>query len=310
MRLRPSRADFLVEDRIPAVTAWVERTTAHLPELIRAELAEWSAVMLNGSTTTPRRRPGSVRTIRNHLYATLPALNTWIHTKDSLRAVSRDDVLDVLPNGGTARSEMLQGLRSIFQILHGRRLVFTNPTARTRVGMPEIRTPVSLDVPVLRRLLDDPDPGRVAIAALLVFHGLRPRQVRTLKLTDLVDGRLLIDEQRILLAPRTRAALNAYLAYRGREWPRSGNPHLLINRATAGRLIPVTGGWINTVLGIPAQALREDRILEEAHASEGDPRRIADLFGLTVNAAQRYAATVDHTSFTEHQRRRGQSSPS
>ncbi|MER5213640.1 hypothetical protein ABT063_24485 [Streptomyces sp. NPDC002838] len=63
------------------------------------------------------------------------------------------------------------------------------------------------------------------------------------------------------------------------------------------------------VVGIPAQALREDRILDEAQASQGDPRRIADLFGLTVNAAQRYTATVDHVSFAEHQRRTGPSNP-
>ncbi|MGP4084262.1 hypothetical protein [Streptomyces sp. KR55] len=238
---------------------------------MRAELAEWFEVMFNGSTTTPRRRPRSDRTIRNHIYATLPALNTWASAKDSLREVTRDDVLDVLPNGGTARSEMIQGLRSIFQILHARRLVFTNPAARMRVGTPEIRVPVSLDVPVLRRLLDDPDPVRAACASLLVFHGLRPRQLRGLHLTDIADGRLHIDGLRILLAPHARVALNAYLAYRERQWPRSGNPHLFINRATAGRLIPVTGGWINTVLGIPAQALREDRILDEAHACEGDP---------------------------------------
>jgi hypothetical protein len=149
---------------------------------------------------------------------------------------------------------------------------------------------------------------RTAFASLLVFHGLRPRQLRALRLTDLADGRLRIDGLSILLAPHGRAALNAYLAYRERRWPRSGNPHLFINRASAVRLAPVSGSWVNGVLGIPAQALREGRILDEAQASLGDPRRIADLFGLTVNAAQRYTATVDHVSFAEHRKRSGTSS--
>jgi hypothetical protein len=141
----------------------------------------------------------------------------------------------------------------------------------------------------------------------LIVHGLRPCQLRTLYVTNIVDGRLHIEGRKLLLTPQARAALRSYLAYRERQWPNSGNPHLLINRATAGRLTPVTDKWINSVLGASAQALREDRALDEAHASNGDARRLADLFGLTVNAAQRYTATVDHVSFAEHRRRQGQS---
>ncbi|ABW12019.1 hypothetical protein Franean1_2589 [Parafrankia sp. EAN1pec] len=39
---------------------------------------------------------------------------------------------------------------------------------------------------------------------------------------------------------------------------------------------------------------REDRILNEAHATGGDASRITDLFGLSVSASTRYTATVDH----------------
>lgn len=302
-------AGFLTDDRTPAVTAWVERKTAHLPAQIRSEIGTWAEVMRSGSAVAPRRHPRSDRTIRNHVYGAMPALNSWSQTRESLREVTRDDVLAVLPTGGTARSEMLSGLRSIFQVLHGRRLVFTNSTTRMKVGMPETRTPLTMDVPVLRSLIDAPDPTRVACGCLLIFHGLRPCQLRTLYVTDVVDGRLRIEGRKILLASNARAALNGYLAFRQRQWPNSGNPHLFINRATAGRLTPVTGKWISSVLGASAQALREDRILDEAHASDGDARRLADLFGLTVNAAQRYTATVDHVSFAEHHRRQGQGQP-
>jgi hypothetical protein len=44
------------------------------------------------------------------------------------------------------------------------------------------------------------------------------------------------------------------------------------------------------------RVIREDRILDEAHASAGDLRRLCDLFGLSVKAASRYTATLDHPS--------------
>jgi phosphatidylserine/phosphatidylglycerophosphate/cardiolipin synthase-like enzyme len=42
------------------------------------------------------------------------------------------------------------------------------------------------------------------------------------------------------------------------------------------------------------QAIREDRILHEAHASGGDIRQLCDLFGTSVSAAERSTATLDH----------------
>lgn len=40
--------------------------------------------------------------------------------------------------------------------------------------------------------------------------------------------------------------------------------------------------------------MREDRILDEVHATSGDVRRLMDLFGLTAKGAQRYTATLSH----------------
>ena len=51
--------------------------------------------------------------------------------------------------------------------------------------------------------------------------------------------------------------------------------------------------------GLSPQALREDRILHECHATGGDVRRICDLFGLTVESALRYAATLGHPDLAE-----------
>ena len=49
------------------------------------------------------------------------------------------------------------------------------------------------------------------------------------------------------------------------------------------------------------RVLREDRILHEIHATGGDVRRIYDLFGLSVNGATRYLATVEHPGIRCHE---------
>jgi len=65
-------------------------------------------------------------------------------------------------------------------------------------------------------------------------------------------------------------------------------PHLFINAYTAVRTSHISHLWINQTLGVSAQAIREDRILNEAIATGGDIRRLCDLFGLSVKAAERY----------------------
>ncbi|MEV6653888.1 hypothetical protein [Streptomyces sp. NPDC051219] len=47
------------------------------------------------------------------------------------------------------------------------------------------------------------------------------------------------------------------------------------------------------------QALREDRILQEIHATGGDARRICDQFGLSITAALRYANTLGHPALAD-----------
>jgi hypothetical protein len=54
---------------------------------------------------------------------------------------------------------------------------------------------------------------------------------------------------------------------------------------------------------VPAQSFRFDRILDEAHATGGDIRRLMDLFG-SVATAHRYVRTVVDTGldYTTNQR--------
>jgi len=56
---------------------------------------------------------------------------------------------------------------------------------------------------------------------------------------------------------------------------------------------PVTPWWLHHQLGTSGQLIRQDRILDEAHATSGDLRMICELFGLSATGAMRYIATVN-----------------
>jgi hypothetical protein len=57
--------------------------------------------------------------------------------------------------------------------------------------------------------------------------------------------------------------------------------------------LPVSPWWLHHQLGMSGQLIRQDRILDEAHATSGDLRMICELFGLSTAGAMRYIATVN-----------------
>jgi len=287
------------EDREPPVTGWFHAKIKDLPEPMASELRIWLEVMRDGSNTPPRRLPRSLTTIRLQLRWALPALTAWAAAGHaSLREISRDQVLTALPADGTPRAALGQGLRSIFTILNGRKIIFSNPIARVRTGRPEDRQPLPLDeageLAGLRQALGSADPARAAMAALAAFHGLRNHHLRELLLTDIDAARLRIGDRTILLAGPVRERLTAWLNHRAARWPATLNPHLFINAYTAVRTGQVSNVYVIETVGMPVHRIREDRILDEAHASSGDVRRLCDLFGLSIKGAERYTATLDH----------------
>ncbi|MDO0929634.1 hypothetical protein QQY24_31300 [Streptomyces sp. TG1A-8] len=52
----------------------------------------------------------------------------------------------MLPDSGTARANMLQGLRHILRPLKRRRIIFTDPTTRIFCGMPPATIPLPVEV--------------------------------------------------------------------------------------------------------------------------------------------------------------------
>jgi hypothetical protein len=289
-------AGLLEDDDVPALVRWYRLQTADLPALMRAELDTWLNQLRHGSTTAPRSRPRAEATIRNQLYWALPTLRGWAADHASLREISRDDVLAALPPGGVERSCTLQGLRSIFKVLKGRGLTFINPTRRIQLPRPVPEAPAAVDLSALRTVLDGEDVTAAALAALLAYHAVREWQLLQMQLTDLRDGRLHLDEQVILLAEPVRERLAAYLDFRQQRWPHTANPHVFIHYRNATTTQPATPWWVRRRLGMPAQSIRQDRILAEAYATGGDVRRLVDLFGFCVVGAYRYTTHVQQTA--------------
>jgi hypothetical protein len=282
-------AGVMLDDRQPAIHAWFSTTIADLPDPMRTEVTEWFDVMLNGSTTPPRRRPRDQQTVRLYLRWAMPALTAWAEQGvQSLREITTADVRAVLPDSGNPRSTMGAGLRSILTLLKARKVLFVNPIARVRTGGHERRDPLPAHADKIRESLLSPNPACAALTALATFHGLRAGELRNMHLTDLADGRLRLGDRSILLAEPVRVRLAAWLDYRTRRWPNTANPHVFLNHRNSSRITPIGARWLTLATGIPIHVLREDRILHEAWATGGDVRRICDLFGLTVEAALRY----------------------
>lgn len=288
-------AGMLDDDRQPALLPWFARHLEGLPDPMVGELRVWFDVLRLGSTTPPRSRPRSATTVRLRVHYAMPAVRAWAAAgHNSLREITRDHIQRELPAEGSDRALVGQALRSLFTVLKARRLVFTNPTTHIRTGRPETRDPLPMPVSVLREALHSEQPARAALAALVGFHALRNGQLRGLLLADVRDGRLHLPERTILLASPVRERLAAWLDHRTQRWWHTINPHLFINAYTAVRTSHVSHLWINQTLGVSAQAIREDRILNEAIATGGDIRRLCDLFGLSVKAAERYTNTLNH----------------
>lgn len=282
-------AGLLDDDRPPAARRYFDEHTAGLPAPMTAQLEAWFQVMLNGSSQPPRRHPRHPATIRQHIMWMTPALHAWAARGiTTLTQVTPDDIAAALPASGAPRAEADQGLRSLFTVLKARKQVFTDPTRAIPNAQIPGNIPLPLDTATIRQALGSPDPAVALAVSLAAFHALTVAEIRHLKLTDIADGRLAIGGRSIPLARPVRARLAAWLDHRNRTWPATINPHLLINRKSAPRATPPGSRYPWTGLAVRPQALREDRILAEIHATGGDPRRICDLFGMSINGALRY----------------------
>lgn len=297
-------ADMLDDDCVPPVVTWFAERVADLPEPMRSELHQWFEVMHHGSRTPPRRKPKARNTIRHQYTEAKPMLNAWVESGHrTLRAITRDDILLALPTALGPRVKAVTAMRSIFGILKARKTIFTNPATHLHPGPGVRNQPLPADLDRLRECLNSADPLQAALTALVAFHALQAIQIRQVKTTDLRDGRLRLDDRVIVLATPVKVRLAAWLDFRNQRWPRTANPHLFLTRRSATQTTPISACTIGRRIGMSAQRIREDRILDEAEATAGDARRLHDLFGLSIKGAQRYTDTVDHPGVSEYEHR-------
>lgn len=289
-------AGLLDDDQPTAIERRFDREVAALPAAIAGELTVWFTVMRHGSSASPRRRPRSDTTITLYSRAVLPAIRSWAESgHESLREITRAQVLAALPPEPARRKLTGQAMRSLFGILKTRKLVFANPAVRLHHASGDLAVPPpAVDIEDIHAALDSPDPARAAVVALIACHGLRNNDIRRLQLTDIRDRRLHLDGRVVPLAKPARQRVAAWLDHRSQRWPASTNPHLFIHFRTAGRQEPVGIKWVFTTIGIPggAQALRADRIIQEAAATGNDVRRLCDMFGLSIMQASRYTLAI------------------
>lgn len=288
-------ADMLIDDRVPNVERYFAGKTARLPEPMKAQLEVWLEVMLSGSSTAPRQRSRDPQTSRIHIMGIAPIIQAWADAgHQSLAEISAEQVRTALPKSGARRNWAETGLRSLFKVLKDRKLIFINPTRGISITPVNATVPLPLDSGTIRQALASPDPAVALAVALVAFHALTATQLSKIQLTDIVDGRLALGARDIPLAGPVRVRLTAWLDHRNRTWPHSINPHLFVGRRSAPRLVAIGKQFPWKGTDLRPQALREDRILQEIHATGGDVRRICDLFGLTMDTAMRYVLTMAH----------------
>jgi hypothetical protein len=293
-------AGLLDDDRVGHIHGYFDRQVRGLPEPMIHELRTWFTVLRHGSATPPRSRPRAPATIKSRLLWAAPVLRAWADEGyQSLREISRDNILDVLPAGGTPRAGIGGGLRSIFTTLKAHKVTFTNPTARMNMGNYERPIPLPANTDALRAVVNAADPTAAALAALIAFHGLSSAELSALRQTGIRDGRIHLANRVVPLAEPVKAQLRRYLDYRNLRWPGSINTHFFMHYLSAGSNRPVTSQWINKRIGMSPRTIRQDRILDETIATGGDMRRVCDFFGVVMATALHYSSVLNHPALTE-----------
>ena len=235
-------AGLLDDDRAEAArTAFLARI-AGLPATMTAQMETWYTIMAEGSKQPPRRRPRHPRTIDVHVNALRPILRAWAdHGHQSLAEITPHPHHGIAAHGSGRPAAGRHGAALPVQHPQGPQGDLHQPDAGhvVRGNRPTSRCPSTRSHP---RRLNSPDPARALAVALVAFHGLLARPGAQHQLTDVRDGRLIIDDRSIPLAGPVQVRLRAYLDHRARRFPNTANPYLLVNRRSAPRLTPVQGG--------------------------------------------------------------------
>ena len=287
-------AGLLNDDRIPSFTSLAQERLALLPAPMAADVRDWLRTRSQGG---PRSRPRDEHTVRMNFNRVHPLLLEWARHYTHLREVTADDVTAATePLHGSLRRQALTALRSLFGHAKKTGTIFRDPTR----GVRGAQRPLILIQPLLPAEIDQATsaaatPAARLAVALAAVHAARPRTIRELHLADVDLGnrRLVIAGTPRPLDDLTRNLLLAWLQHRGRRWPGTANPHLIINQQTAMTTRAVSENWLTeSCRGLTAtlERLRVDRQLEEALTCGADPLHLAAMFGIDDTTAIKYAA--------------------
>jgi hypothetical protein len=278
-----------------------------------ADVRDWLRTRSQGG---PRSRPRDEHTVRMNLNRAHPLLLAWAGQYIHLREVTTADIIAATePLHGSLRRQTLTALRSLFGHCKKTGTIFRDPTRGVRDG----QRPLILIQPLQPADIDQAASAAVTPAArlavaLAAVHAARPRTIRELHLgdADLGSRRLVIAGTPRPLDDLTRHLLLAWLAHRGRRWPGTANPHLIINQQTAMTTRAVSENWLaGACRGLTAtlERLRVDRQLEEALTCGADPLHLAAVFGTSDGTAIKYAAIARQLQQTAAEQHDPSSSP-
>ena len=171
------------------------------------------------------------------------------------------------PLHGSLRRQTLTAVRSLFGHCKKTGTIFRDPARGLRDG----QRPLILIQPLQPAEIDQAASAAVTPAArlavaLAAVHAARPRAIRELHLGDIDLGnrRLVIAGKGRPLDDLTASLLLAWLQHRGRRWPGTANPHLIINQQTATTTRAVSENWLTG-------SCRASRPPSNGSASTGSP---------------------------------------
>jgi hypothetical protein len=300
-------AGLLHDDRIPSSTSLAQERLALLPAPMAAAARDWLRTRSQGG---PRSRPRDEHTARMNLNRVHPLLLEWGRHYAYLREVTAADVIAataLLPP--SRRRQTLTALRSLFGHAKKTGTIFRDPTRGVRDGQRPLTLIQPLQPAEIRQATAAAlTPAARLAVALAAIHAARPRAIRELHLgdTDLGNRRLVIAGHARPLDDLTANLLLAWLHHRGRRWPGTANPHLIINQQTAMTTRAVSETWLTqSCRGLTAtlERLRVDRQLEEALTCGADPLHLAAVFGTSDTTAIKYATIARQLLDTAEQHR-------
>ncbi|SCC51049.1 Phage integrase family protein [Gordonia sp. v-85] len=276
-----------------------------VPPQFRHDITVWVR-SLRGDGTRPSI-PLQWVTARTYLCFALPALRNWATRYQSLREITRHDVVSELDaHLGSSLHNVRTALRSLFGRLQRENRIFVDP-ARGLAGQYISRVPQPLPSDQLRAAFDAThSPRDRLILALVAVHALGVKEMQQLSIddVDLASGTIVIARRSgrhtVRLDEAVHRLTQQWLDHRHRHWPRTQNRYFFVSRSTALQpdwaMSPYGLTAVFRRVGLSASKLRADRIYDEA-THTADPVVLMRVFGIRVTSAVHYVRAAHPTRF-------------